>query len=189
MNVVPVHAADTLPIIYERGLVGIYHDWCEPFSTYPRSYDLLHADHLFSRLKIRYAIEKQPCFDQEFCCVVLICSVSHPVLRTHVLAMNSQVPTPYLRHVCRYALFILPGKPIIVLLSATLVLCRCRQPVAIVVEMDRILRPGGWAIIRDKLEILDPLETILKSLHWEIVMTFRKDKEGIMSVKKTTWRP
>jgi tRNA wybutosine-synthesizing protein 1 len=55
--------------------------------------------------------------------------------------------------------------------------------------MDRILRPGGWAIIRDKLEILDPLETILKSLHWEIIMTFRKDKEGIMSVKKTTWRP
>ncbi|KAF8768938.1 hypothetical protein HU200_007078 [Digitaria exilis] len=110
MNVVPVHAADTLPIIYERGLVGVYHDWCEPFSTYPRSYDLVHADHLFSRLKIR-----------------------------------------------------------------------CRQPVAIVVEMDRILRPGGWAIIRDKLEILDPLETILKSLHWEIVMTFRKDKEGIMS--------
>ncbi|KAK3145923.1 hypothetical protein QOZ80_3BG0259270 [Eleusine coracana subsp. coracana] len=118
MNVVPVHAADTLPIIYERGLIGVYHDWCEPFSTYPRSYDLLHADHLFSRLKIR-----------------------------------------------------------------------CKQPVAIVVEMDRILRPGGWAIIRDRLEILDPLETILKSLHWEIVMTFRKDKEGIMSVKKTSWRP
>jgi hypothetical protein len=58
MNVVPVHAADTLPIIYERGLIGVYHDWCEPFSTYPRSYDLLHADHLFSRLKIRYGIEK-----------------------------------------------------------------------------------------------------------------------------------
>ncbi|KAL6894176.1 hypothetical protein ACP4OV_008274 [Aristida adscensionis] len=118
MNVVPVHASDTLPMIFERGLIGVYHDWCEPFSTYPRSYDLLHADHLFSRLK-----------------------------------------------------------------------SRCKQPVAIVVEMDRILRPGGWAIIRDKPEILDPLETILKSLHWEIVMTFRKDKEGIMSVKKTTWRP
>ena len=58
MNVVPVHDADTLPIIYERGLIGVYHDWCEPFSTYPRSYDLLHADHLFSRLKIRYGIEK-----------------------------------------------------------------------------------------------------------------------------------
>jgi tRNA wybutosine-synthesizing protein 1 len=58
MNVVPVHAADTLPIIYERGLIGVYHDWCEPFGTYPRSYDLLHADHLFSRLRIRYVIEK-----------------------------------------------------------------------------------------------------------------------------------
>lgn len=51
MNVVPVNSADTLPIIYERGLFGIYHDWCESFNTYPRSYDLLHADHLFSKLK------------------------------------------------------------------------------------------------------------------------------------------
>jgi tRNA wybutosine-synthesizing protein 1 len=58
MNVVHVHAADTLSIIYERGLIGVYHDWSEPFGTYPRSYDLLHADHLFSRLKIRYVIKK-----------------------------------------------------------------------------------------------------------------------------------
>ncbi|OMO87573.1 putative S-adenosyl-L-methionine-dependent methyltransferase protein [Corchorus capsularis] len=87
MNVVPVHAPDTLPFIFERGLIGIYHDWCEPFGTYPRSYDLLHADHFFSRLKNR-----------------------------------------------------------------------CKQPVSIVVEMDRILRPGGWVIVRDKVEILDPLE-------------------------------
>lgn len=118
MNVVPVHAPNTLPFIYERGLVGVYHDWCESFGTYPRSYDLLHADHLFSRLKNR-----------------------------------------------------------------------CRQPVAIVVEMDRVLRPGGWAIIRDKVEILDPLEGILKSLHWEIRMTFAQDKEGIICAQKTTWRP
>ncbi|KAL6317943.1 hypothetical protein AAG906_030989 [Vitis piasezkii] len=118
MNVVPVHAPDTLPIIYERGLVGIYHDWCESFGTYPRSYDLLHADHMFSRLKNR-----------------------------------------------------------------------CKQPVAIVVEMDRILRPGGWAIIRDKVEILDPLEGILRSMHWEIRMTFAQDKEGIMCAQKTLWRP
>ncbi|GER35271.1 S-adenosyl-L-methionine-dependentmethyltransferases superfamily protein [Striga asiatica] len=51
MNVVSIDAPDTLPIIYERGLFGIYHDWCESFSTYPRSYDLLHADHLFSKIK------------------------------------------------------------------------------------------------------------------------------------------
>ncbi|KAF5468474.1 hypothetical protein F2P56_012622 [Juglans regia] len=118
MNVVPVHAPDTLPFIFERGLLGIYHDWCESFGTYPRSYDLLHADHLFSRLKNR-----------------------------------------------------------------------CKQPVSIVVEMDRILRPGGWAIIREKVEILDPLEGILRSLHWEIRMTYAQDKEGIICAQKTQWRP
>lgn len=119
MNVVPpLHARDTLPIIYERGLLGIYHDWCESFGTYPRSYDLLHADHLFSRLKNR-----------------------------------------------------------------------CKQPVVIVAEMDRILRPGGWAIVRDKVEILDSLEGILRSLNWEIRMTFAQNKEGILCARKTSWRP
>ncbi|XP_068461952.1 probable methyltransferase PMT27 [Phaseolus vulgaris] len=52
-NVVNIDAVDTLPLIYERGLIGIYHDWCESFSTYPRTYDLLHADHLFSNLMKR----------------------------------------------------------------------------------------------------------------------------------------
>lgn len=52
-NVVNVDSPDTLPIIFERGLFGIYHDWCESFSTYPRTYDLLHADGLFSKLKKR----------------------------------------------------------------------------------------------------------------------------------------
>ncbi|KDO36645.1 hypothetical protein CISIN_1g027471mg [Citrus sinensis] len=51
MNVVPIESPDTLPIIYERGLFGLYHDWCESFNTYPRTYDLLHADHLFSTIK------------------------------------------------------------------------------------------------------------------------------------------
>lgn len=55
MNIVTVDSPDTLPIIYERGLFGMYHDWCGSFSTYPRSYDLLHADHLFSLLKKRCA--------------------------------------------------------------------------------------------------------------------------------------
>ena len=66
---------------------------------------------------------------------------------------------------------------------------RCKQPVSIVVEMDRILRPGGWAVIRDKVEILDPLEGILRSLHWEIRMTYAQDKEGILCAQKNMWRP
>ncbi|CAO2038109.1 unnamed protein product [Urochloa humidicola] len=53
MNVVTIDSPDTLPISNECGLFGMYHDCCESFSTYPRSYDLVHADHLFSKLKSR----------------------------------------------------------------------------------------------------------------------------------------
>ena len=53
MNVVPIDSTNTLPLIYERGLFGVYHDWCESFNTYPRTYDLLHADHLFSDIRQR----------------------------------------------------------------------------------------------------------------------------------------
>lgn len=148
MNVVPVHAPDTLPFIFERGLVGTYHDWCESFSTYPRSYDLLHADHLFSRLKNRL---------HHLCLVMGFVSICD------------------LRHTHYYKTFLHVG--------------RCKQPVSIVVEMDRILRPGGWAIIRDKVEILDPLEGILKSLQWDIRMTYAQDKEGLICAQKTLWRP
>ncbi|KAF5750264.1 hypothetical protein HS088_TW03G00598 [Tripterygium wilfordii] len=53
MNIVPESMNNTLTAIYDRGLLGAFHDWCEPFSTYPRTYDLLHADHLFSHYKNR----------------------------------------------------------------------------------------------------------------------------------------
>ncbi|MCO5546835.1 hypothetical protein L7F22_000272 [Adiantum nelumboides] len=43
MNVVPSSSLNTLPVIYDRGLVGVTHDWCEAFSTYPRTYDLIHV--------------------------------------------------------------------------------------------------------------------------------------------------
>ena len=49
MNVVPANSnLDTLGAIYERGLIGTYHDWCEAFSTYPRTYDLIHANGVFN---------------------------------------------------------------------------------------------------------------------------------------------
>ncbi|KAF3442488.1 hypothetical protein FNV43_RR16404 [Rhamnella rubrinervis] len=53
MNIVPIGVKNTLSAIYDRGLIGAFHDWCEPFSTYPRTYDLLHANHLFSDYKDR----------------------------------------------------------------------------------------------------------------------------------------
>ncbi|KAE8676547.1 putative methyltransferase PMT27 [Hibiscus syriacus] len=117
MNVVPIDSPDTLPIIYERGLFGMYHDWCESFSTYPRSYDLLHADHLFSKVKKR-------------------CNL-----------------------------------------------------VAVVAEVDRILRPEGKLIVRDNVEIVNELENMLKSMQWEVRMTYSKDKEGLLCVQKSMWRP
>lgn len=117
MNVVSIDAPDTLPIIYERGLFGIYHDWCESFSTYPRSYDLLHADHIFSRIKTK----------------------------------------------CNF--------------------------MALVAEVDRILRPEGKIIVRDTAEIINELEGIFKSMQWGIRMTFSKDKEGLLCAQKTMWRP
>ncbi|XLS63332.1 hypothetical protein HN51_017560 [Arachis hypogaea] len=55
--------------------------------------------------------------------------------------------------------------------------------------MDRVSRPGGWSIIRDKVEILNPLEEILRSMQWEIRMTFAQDNEGILCAQKTMWRP
>ncbi|GAB2277303.1 hypothetical protein Dimus_012011 [Dionaea muscipula] len=117
MNVVPVDSADTLPIIYDRGLFGVYHDWCESFSTYPRSYDLLHADHLFSKIKSK----------------------------------------------CSF--------------------------MGLVAEVDRILRPGGKLIVRDKVEIITELESLFRTMQWEIRMTYSKDKEGLFCAQKTMWRP
>ncbi|CAN6349130.1 unnamed protein product [Urochloa humidicola] len=117
MNVVTIDSPDTLPIIYERGLFGMYHDWCESFSTYPRSYDLVHADHLFSKLKTR----------------------------------------------CK----LLP----------------------VIVEVDRILRPEGKLIVRDDMAVIEEVQSIARSLHWEVRMTASKQGEGLLCVSKTMWRP
>ncbi|KAI7736629.1 hypothetical protein M8C21_025714 [Ambrosia artemisiifolia] len=117
LNVVSTSSPDTLPIIYERGLFGIYHDWCESFSTYPRTYDLLHADHLFSMLEKRCKI------------------------------------TP------------------------------------VVVEIDRIVRPGGKLIVRDDSSTILEVEKLLKSLHWDVHLTSSTNQENILSAQKSTWRP
>ncbi|KAI4354987.1 hypothetical protein L6164_003806 [Bauhinia variegata] len=51
MNVVPARKPSTIDVIFDRGLIGVYHDWCEPFSTYPRSYDLIHVSSIESLTK------------------------------------------------------------------------------------------------------------------------------------------
>ncbi|PRQ22547.1 putative S-adenosyl-L-methionine-dependent methyltransferase [Rosa chinensis] len=118
MNVVPpIDSRDTLAIIFERGLIGMYHDWCESFSTYPRTYDVVHADHLFSVLKKR-------------------CNL-----------------------------------------------------VAVIAEVDRILRPEGKLIVWDDAETLNEIESMAKSLQWDIRFTYSKDNKGLLCIQKTFWRP
>ncbi|KAL6875793.1 hypothetical protein ACP4OV_013306 [Aristida adscensionis] len=58
MNIVPTAAElSTLGVIYERGLIGMYHDWCEGFSTYPRTYDLIHGNGIFTLYKDKCKME------------------------------------------------------------------------------------------------------------------------------------
>lgn len=60
---------------------------------------------------------------------------------------------------------------------------------ALVAEADRILRPEGKLIVRDTVEIINKLESLLKSMHWDIRMTYSKNKEGMLCAQKTMWRP
>ena len=46
----------------------------------------------------------------------------------------------------------------------------------IMLEMDRILRPGGRAYIRDSLDVMDELQQIAKVMGWEA--TVRDTSEG-----------
>lgn len=61
--------------------------------------------------------------------------------------------------------------------------------VPLMTEIDRIVRPGGNLIVRDDSATVGEVENLLKSLHWEVHLTFSKDQEGILSAQKSMWRP
>ncbi|GAV57827.1 Methyltransf_29 domain-containing protein [Cephalotus follicularis] len=120
MNVMPTIAEkDTLGVIFERGLIGIYHDWCEAFSTYPRTYDLIHANGVFSLYKNK-------------------CS-----------------------------------------------------PDDILLEMDRILRPEGAVIFRDRVEVLIKVKRIVMKMRWNTKIVDHEDgplsSEKILFAVKQYW--
>lgn len=140
MNVVPVSGPDTLSVIFDRGLIGIYHDWCESLSTYPRTYDLLHSSFLFRNLTQRYVF------------------INHMVIKTLY---------------CKFYLTFRIWNSF-----------RC-DIIDVAVEMDRILRPGGFVLIQETLEMIKKLSPILHSLHWSITL----HQEQFLVGKKGFWRP
>ncbi|XP_039056506.1 probable methyltransferase PMT21 [Hibiscus syriacus] len=118
MNVVSSYAADTLPVIFDRGLIGTYHDWCEAFSTYPQTYDLLHFDGLFT-------------------------AESH----------------------------------------------RCEMKYMLL-EMDRILRPEGYALIRESSYFMDAIGAIAEAVRCNCRKEDTEEggeKEKILVCRKTLW--
>ncbi|KAH7436592.1 hypothetical protein KP509_05G026900 [Ceratopteris richardii] len=127
MNVVPVSDPNTLTVIYDRGLIGSLHDWCQAFSTYPRTYDLLHAWTIFSD------IENQECSIED-----------------------------------------------------------------LLLEMDRLLRPMGFVIIRDKSLLVDQIVSYITALHWDAWSLVMKaepdglstgDNEKILFARKRLMKP
>lgn len=59
----------------------------------------------------------------------------------------------------------------------------------VMAEVDRIVRPGGKLIVRDESSVIGEIEKLLKSLKWEVHLTFSKDQEGLLSAQKGNWRP
>ncbi|PQQ13227.1 Methyltransf_29 domain-containing protein [Prunus yedoensis var. nudiflora] len=124
MNVAPVRVSSRLKIIYDRGLIGTVHDWCEAFSTYPRTYDLLHAWAVFSE------INERGCGAED-----------------------------------------------------------------LLIEMDRILRPDGFVIIRDKPAVINYIRKFLTALKWDgwlsevepRVDALSSSEERVLIARKKLW--
>lgn len=63
-------------------------------------------------------------------------------------------------------------------------LVRC-DIVDVAVEIDRILRPNGYLVVQDSMEILNKLISILRSLHWSVTLHQNQFLVG----RKGLWRP
>lgn len=122
MNVVPSSLENTLSAIYDRGLIGAFHDWCEPFSTYPRTYDLLHANYILSHYKDRAS----SCLLED-----------------------------------------------------------------IMLEMDRILRPRGFVIIRDEESIISRIRELAPKFLWDAnsyqLQNQENRTESVLICRKKFW--
>jgi len=56
-------------------------------------------------------------------------------------------------------------------------------------EVDRIVRPGGNIIVRDESAVVSEVESILKSMRWEVRLSYSENREGVLCAEKSDWRP
>jgi hypothetical protein len=62
------------------------------------------------------------------------------------------------------------------------------SPEDLLIEMDRILRPTGFIIFRDKQPMIDFVKKYLTALHWEAVATADSDGDEIVFIiQKKLW--
>lgn len=61
-------------------------------------------------------------------------------------------------------------------------------------EMDRILRPKGFIIVRDKRSVVEFIKKYMQALHWEGVATAdatqdseQDDDDAVFIIKKKMW--
>lgn len=73
-------------------------------------------------------------------------------------------------------------------LTVLVMCCRC-SVLQTMIEMDRILRPNGWAIFRDSEEIITEVEEIVTSLHWDVKYSYVEGTQRLLAAKKGMWRP
>lgn len=57
--------------------------------------------------------------------------------------------------------------------------------------MDRMLRPTGFIIIRDKQPVIDFVKKYLTALHWEAIATANSEQDGddevVLIIQKKLW--
>ncbi|KAF5739742.1 hypothetical protein HS088_TW12G00952 [Tripterygium wilfordii] len=119
MNVVPTTGPNYLPLILDRGFVGVLHDWCEAFPTYPRTYDMVHAAGLLS-------LEAE----QKHRCTML----------------------------------------------------------DIFTEIDRLLRPEGWVIIRDTTPLVESARALTTRLRWDARVIELDSDERLLICQKPIFK-
>nr|GEV93098.1 probable methyltransferase PMT26 [Tanacetum cinerariifolium] len=52
-----------------------------------------------------------------------------------------------------------------------------KQPVALVVEVDCLLRPKEKIIVCDNVEIINEMEKALRSMHWKVQLSYSNDMD------------